>query len=70
MPIQAKAAIQGGFRRGNARERSALVKINKDVQDRKGEQTTSSSDSSRYIHYVDPAPRNSAQSKIVNYCHF
>ncbi|XP_059662670.1 uncharacterized protein LOC132308569 isoform X2 [Cornus florida] len=46
---EAKAAIQGGLRKGNARERSALGKINKDGQEsRKTEQLTNSSDSSRH----------------------
>eukprot|EP00261_Vitis_vinifera_P031599 XP_019072842.1 PREDICTED: germinal center kinase 1 isoform X4 [Vitis vinifera] len=45
---EAKAAMQGGLRKGNARERSVLGKVNKDEQEkRKTEQITSSSDSSR-----------------------
>ncbi|KAL3849180.1 hypothetical protein ACJIZ3_011062 [Penstemon smallii] len=45
---EAKAAIQGG-RKGNVREKSALKKVNRDVQEiRKIEQPTTSSDSSRY----------------------
>ncbi|KAL8505795.1 hypothetical protein ACS0TY_016860 [Phlomoides rotata] len=45
---EAKAAIQGG-RKGNVRERSALSKGNKDLQEnRKEEQTTKSPDSARY----------------------
>ncbi|KAI3466094.1 hypothetical protein Pfo_022757 [Paulownia fortunei] len=44
---EARAAIQGG-RKGNIRERSALSKVNRDVQDsRRMEQPTTSSDSSR-----------------------
>lgn len=40
--------MQGGLRKGNARERSVLGKVNKDEQEkRKTEQITSSSDSSR-----------------------
>ncbi|CAL5341975.1 unnamed protein product [Camellia sinensis] len=46
---EAKAAIQGGLRKGNARERSALSKVNRDGQEsRKSEQSTNSSDSSRH----------------------
>ncbi|KAI3457434.1 hypothetical protein Pfo_014097 [Paulownia fortunei] len=45
---EAKAAIQGG-RKGNVRERSALSKVNRDVQEsRRMEQPTTSSDSSRH----------------------
>ncbi|KAG8386344.1 hypothetical protein BUALT_Bualt03G0139100 [Buddleja alternifolia] len=45
---EAKAAIQGG-RKGNVRERSALNKVDRDVQEnRKMEQTTMSSDLSRH----------------------
>lgn len=45
---EAKAAIQAG-RKGNVRERSALGKANKDVQEsRRIEQSTNSSDSSRH----------------------
>lgn len=47
--MQAKAAIQAGLRKANARERSA-IKLNHDGSDnRRREQTTNSSDSSRYI---------------------
>lgn len=47
--VQAKAAIQGGLKKGNARERSALAKVNKDGQEnRKTDQSTNSSDSLRY----------------------
>lgn len=49
---QAKAAIQGGSRKGNSRERSALGKINRDGQDsKKSGLTTNNSDSSRYMSY-------------------
>ncbi|KAA8526814.1 hypothetical protein F0562_008957 [Nyssa sinensis] len=45
---EAKAAIQGGLRKGNSRERSALGKINNDMQEsKKTEQLSNSSDSSR-----------------------
>lgn len=47
--FQAKAAIQSGLRKGNARERLALGKMNNDGEYRRREQITSSSDSSRYI---------------------
>ena len=45
--IQAKAAMQGGLRKGNARERSALSKFNNDAVENRREQMTNSSDSSR-----------------------
>ena len=46
--VQAKAAISGGLRK--ARERSALAKVNRDGQgSKKSDQSTNSSDSSRYI---------------------
>lgn len=56
---EAKAAIQGGLRKGNARDRSALGKVKKDAQDnRKVDRTTSSSDSSRYSgEYFDAQPQ-------------
>ncbi|KAF2286052.1 hypothetical protein GH714_009958 [Hevea brasiliensis] len=45
---EAKAAMQTGLRKGNARERSALNKLNYDGhENRRREQMTSSSDSSR-----------------------
>ena len=47
--MQAKAAIESGLRKGNARERSALHKISNDVhENRRREQMTNSTDSSRY----------------------
>ncbi|KAF7139914.1 hypothetical protein RHSIM_Rhsim06G0201500 [Rhododendron simsii] len=47
---EAKAAIQGGSRKGNSRERSALGKINRDGQDnKKSDLTTNNSDSSRHF---------------------
>lgn len=46
---QAKAAMQSGLRKGNARERLALGKISNDGPEyRRREQIASSSDSSRY----------------------
>ncbi|KAF5730690.1 serine/threonine-protein kinase dst4 isoform X2 [Tripterygium wilfordii] len=54
---EAKAAIQGGLRKGNARERLVLGKINTDGQEnRKKGQMTNSSDSSSSHEYFD-APR-------------
>lgn len=52
---EAKAAIQSGLRKGNARERLALGKMNNDGPEyRRREQITSSSDSSRDSHdYLD-----------------
>nr|GEV33159.1 protein kinase superfamily protein [Tanacetum cinerariifolium] len=45
---EAKAAIQGGMRKGNARDRSGLDKGNKDVQEsRRPEKSANSSDFSR-----------------------
>ncbi|XP_034212210.1 serine/threonine-protein kinase 26 isoform X2 [Prunus dulcis] len=52
---EAKAAIQGG-RKGNAKDRSALNKINYDAHDRRG-QMTNSSDSSRQSHEYIDAPK-------------
>lgn len=47
--VQAKAAMQGGLKKGNARERSAVSKVKKDgLENRKTDQSTSSSDSVRY----------------------
>ncbi|XP_021667289.2 uncharacterized protein LOC110655329 isoform X2 [Hevea brasiliensis] len=49
---EAKAAIQAGLRKGNARERSALNKLNNDVhENRRREQMTNSSDSSSSREY-------------------
>ncbi|CAN6694325.1 unnamed protein product [Malus baccata var. baccata] len=62
---EAKAAIQGG-RKGKARDRSALNKINYDEHDSRRGQMTSSSDSSRQSHeYFDARkafPRSSQAS--------
>ena len=60
---EAKAAMQGGLRKGNARERSVLGKVNKDEQEkRKTEQITSSSDSSRHSREYYDAPKAFARS--------
>ncbi|KAG6634450.1 hypothetical protein CIPAW_12G120000 [Carya illinoinensis] len=54
----AKAALQGEFRRGNARERSAMGKINNDWQENRKEQIISSSDSYRHSReYFDARKR-------------
>lgn len=41
--------MQGGLRKGNAREKFALGKINDGLENRRREQMMNSSDSSRYI---------------------
>ncbi|CAI8593161.1 unnamed protein product [Vicia faba] len=59
---EARAAIQGGLRKVNARERHPRGKINTDVQESKREQMTSSTDSSRsYREYID-AQRGNVRS--------
>ncbi|KAJ1442402.1 Protein kinase domain [Sesbania bispinosa] len=51
---EAKAAIQGGLRKVNARERFAMGKLNNDVQENRRDQMSSSSDSSRPSReYID-----------------
>ncbi|XP_028087620.1 serine/threonine-protein kinase 4-like isoform X2 [Camellia sinensis] len=46
---EAKAAMQGGLRKGNARERSALARINRDREESsKSDRFTNNSDSSRH----------------------
>ncbi|KAG8637160.1 germinal center kinase 1 isoform X2 [Manihot esculenta] len=51
---EAKAAIQAGLRKGNARERFALNKLNNDAhENRRREQMTNSSDSSSSREYFD-----------------
>ncbi|KAK3034987.1 hypothetical protein RJ639_033365 [Escallonia herrerae] len=67
---EAKAAIQGGQKKGNLKERSALSKVNKDGQDRRQtEQSTNSSDSSRHSQdYFDalkafPKPRQASDEE-------
>ncbi|XP_024968672.1 germinal center kinase 1-like isoform X2 [Cynara cardunculus var. scolymus] len=48
---EAKAAIQGGMRKGNVRDRSGLGKANKDAQEsRRAEKSTNTTDSSRDNH--------------------
>ncbi|KAE8703271.1 Serine/threonine-protein kinase 24 [Hibiscus syriacus] len=51
MSIQAKAAIQAGLRKGNARDRSGLSKINTGQENRS--QINNSSDSSNSRDYLD-----------------
>ncbi|XP_061352697.1 uncharacterized protein LOC133297543 isoform X2 [Gastrolobium bilobum] len=51
---EAKAAIQGGLKKVNARERFALGKLNNDVQESRRDEMSSSSDSSRPSReYID-----------------
>ncbi|XP_073221329.1 uncharacterized protein [Cicer arietinum] len=62
----AKAAIQGGLRKVNARERHSRGKINSDVQESKKDQMTSSTDSSRsYREYID-AQRGMSRSHYAS----
>ncbi|XP_024027849.1 serine/threonine-protein kinase 24 isoform X4 [Morus notabilis] len=52
---EAKAAMQGGYKKGNARERSALSKFSNDAVENRRDQMTNSSDSSRSSPgYFDP----------------
>lgn len=60
---EAKAAIQGGLRRVNARERPVLAKVNKDMHDRRGEQNTSSSESSRHSRELFDAQKGFPRSR-------
>ncbi|GAV72321.1 Pkinase domain-containing protein [Cephalotus follicularis] len=61
---EAKAAIQGGFRKGNARDRSAVGKINNDCQDiRKREHLANISDSSRNSREYLDEPRAYLRSR-------
>ncbi|XP_073221316.1 uncharacterized protein [Cicer arietinum] len=63
---EAKAAIQGGLRKVNARERHSRGKINSDVQESKKDQMTSSTDSSRsYREYID-AQRGMSRSHYAS----
>ncbi|CAL5200920.1 unnamed protein product [Lathyrus oleraceus] len=59
---EARAAIQGGLRKVNPREKHSRGKINTDVQESKRDQMTSSTDSSRsYREYID-AQRGNVRS--------
>ncbi|KAL5131679.1 Serine/threonine-protein kinase svkA [Glycine soja] len=60
--VEAKAAIQGGLRKVNVRERFALGKLNNDVQDSKRDQMSSSSDSSRPSREYFDAPKAFSRS--------
>ncbi|XP_052179219.1 uncharacterized protein LOC127792656 isoform X2 [Diospyros lotus] len=67
---QAKAAMQGGLKRGNAREKSAMVKVDRDRQEsKKSGQSPNSSDSSRpprdYFdaHKVFPISRQASEEE-------
>ncbi|KAG2677866.1 hypothetical protein I3843_12G118800 [Carya illinoinensis] len=60
---EAKAALQGGFRRGNARERSAMGKINNDWQENRKEQIISSSDSYRHSREYFDARKGLSRSQ-------
>ncbi|CAJ2659758.1 unnamed protein product [Trifolium pratense] len=64
---EAKAAIQGGQRKVNSRERHSRGKINSDnIQESKRDQMTSSTDSSRsYREYID-AQRGMARSNYAS----
>ncbi|KAF8409210.1 hypothetical protein HHK36_005284 [Tetracentron sinense] len=60
---EAKAAIQGGLRKGNARERSVLGKVNKDGQlskttEQKSDNSVSSSHSREYFDAQKVLPRS------------
>ncbi|XP_062169892.1 uncharacterized protein LOC133875700 isoform X2 [Alnus glutinosa] len=60
---EAKAALQGGLKRGNARERSAKGKINNDWQENIREQMTSSPDSSRHSREYFDAQKGFSRSQ-------
>ncbi|WCJ32196.1 Protein kinase superfamily protein [Euphorbia peplus] len=64
---EAKAAIQAGLRKGNARERPALNKIRNDGHEsRRKEQMTNSSDSSRSSREYFDAPRAFSRSRHIS----
>ncbi|KAF4367166.1 hypothetical protein CsatB_011580 [Cannabis sativa] len=60
---EAKAAIQGGVRKGNVRERFALGKFNNDGLENKREHMTNSSDSSRNSHGHFESPKAISKSR-------
>ncbi|PON34146.1 Serine/threonine protein kinase [Parasponia andersonii] len=60
---EAKAAMQGGSRKGNARERSVLGKFNNDGVDKRREDMTNSSDSSRNSHGYFDSPKEISRSR-------
>ncbi|GMY31867.1 serine/threonine-protein kinase 26-like [Fagus crenata] len=59
---EAKAALQGGSRRGNAKEKTALGKISNNWQDNRREQMSSSSDSSRHSREYFDAQKGFSRS--------
>ncbi|KAK6934240.1 Protein kinase domain [Dillenia turbinata] len=63
---EAKAAIQAGLRKGNARERSALGKANKDRLENRTDLKAYSSDSSRTSSEFFDAPRVFSRSRESN----
>ncbi|KAA8523930.1 hypothetical protein F0562_010353 [Nyssa sinensis] len=69
---EAKAAIQGGLRKGNARERSALGKVNRDGKDsKKAEQLINSSDPRHSRDYFDAQkvfPRSHQENEEEDLC--
>ncbi|XP_042480982.1 serine/threonine-protein kinase OSR1-like isoform X2 [Macadamia integrifolia] len=66
---EAKAAIQAGFRKGNARERFILGKLNRDGQESKTTEGTNSSASSSHsheffdVHKVTPRSRQASDDE-------
>ncbi|PON81840.1 Serine/threonine protein kinase [Trema orientale] len=60
---EAKAAMQGGSRKGNARERSVLGKFNYDGVEKRREHMTNSSDSSRNSHGYFDSPKEISRSQ-------
>lgn len=67
---EAKAAIQGGMKKGHAKDKSALSKVNKGVQEsRRAEKSINTSDSSRHSSdYYDaikafPKPRQASSDE-------
>ncbi|XP_010260289.1 PREDICTED: serine/threonine-protein kinase 4-like isoform X2 [Nelumbo nucifera] len=60
---EAKAAIQGGLRKSNARERSVLGKLNKDRQGSKITESENNSVSSRYSHQYFGAQKELPRSR-------
>ncbi|XP_027354779.1 germinal center kinase 1-like isoform X2 [Abrus precatorius] len=63
---EAKAAIQGGLRKGNARERFSLGKLNNDVQESRRDQMSSGSDSSRPSREYIDAPKGISRSHYAS----
>ncbi|XP_010545844.1 PREDICTED: serine/threonine-protein kinase 3-like [Tarenaya hassleriana] len=62
---EAKAAIEAGFRRGNARERFGMGKVSSDGKaNRRREQMTEGSDNSRNSHDHFDAPKQITRSQL------